>query len=96
MVGVNRFIVDEKERDLSLYEMDTEVSRKQIASLQRVKAERDNKQVGATLEKLRKAAEGRQNIMPSLIDTVKAYATIGEITGVLRDVFGSFEEPVQI
>jgi methylmalonyl-CoA mutase N-terminal domain/subunit len=96
MVGVNRFVVDEKERELSLYEMDPEVSKKQIARLQRVKAERDNKHVGATLEKLRLVAEGKQNIMPSLIDAVKAYATIGEITGVLRDVFGSFEEPVQI
>ena len=96
MVGVNRFVVDEKERELSLYEMDPEVSKKQIAGLQRVKAERDNKHVGATLEKLRLAAEGKQNIMPSLIDAVKAYATIGEITDVLRDVFGSFDEPVQI
>ncbi len=96
MVGVNRFVVDEKERKLSLYEMDPEVSKKQIAGLQRVKAERDNKHVGTTLEKLRLAAEGKQNIMPSLMDAVKAYATIGEITDVLRDVFGSFEEPVQI
>jgi methylmalonyl-CoA mutase N-terminal domain/subunit len=96
MVGVNRFVVDEKERELSLYEMDPEVSKKQIARLQRVKAERDNKHVGATLEKLRLVAEGKQNIMPSLIDAVKAYATIGEITDVLRNVFGSFDEPVQI
>ncbi len=96
LVGVNSFVVDEKERELSLYEMDPEVSKKQIARLQRVKAERDNKHVGATLGKLRLVAEGKQNIMPSLIDAVKAYATIGEITGVLRDVFGSFEEPVQI
>ena len=73
-----------------------EASKKQIARLKRVKAERDNKQVGSTLEKLRRAAEGRKNIMPSLIEAVKAYATIGEITGVLRDVFGSFKEPVQI
>lgn len=96
MVGVNRFVVDEKERELSLYEMDPEVSKKQIAGLQRVKAERDNKHVGATLEKLRLVTEGKQNIMPSLIDAVKAYATIGEITDVLRNVFGSFDEPVQI
>jgi methylmalonyl-CoA mutase N-terminal domain/subunit len=96
LVGVNRFIVDEKEKELSLYEMDQEVSNKQIARLHKVKAERDNKQVGTTLEKLRRAAEGRENTMPSLIDAVKAYATIGEITDVLRDVFGSFKEPVQI
>ncbi len=96
MVGVNRFVVDEKERELSLYEMDPEVSKKQIAGLQRIKAERDNKHVGATLEKLRQVAKGKQNIMPYLMDAVKAYATIGEITDVLRDVFGSFEEPVQI
>jgi methylmalonyl-CoA mutase N-terminal domain/subunit len=96
MVGVNRFVVDEKERELSLYEMNPEVSKKQIARLQRVKAERDNEHVGVTLDKLRLVAEGKENIMPSLIDAVKAYATIGEITGVLRDVFGSFEEPVQI
>ncbi len=93
---MNRFVVDEKERELCLYEMDPEVSKKQIAGLQRIKAERDNKHVGATLEKLRQVAKGKQNIMPYLMDAVKAYATIGEITDVLRDVFGSFEEPVQI
>lgn len=96
MVGVNRFVVDEKERQLNLYEMDPEVTKKQISRLQRVKAERDNKHVEATLEKLRLVAEGKANIMPSLIDAVKAYATIGEITDVLRNVFGSFDEPVQI
>jgi methylmalonyl-CoA mutase N-terminal domain/subunit len=96
MVGVNRFVVDEKERELSLYEMDPEVSKKQIAGLQRIKAERDEHQVRTTLEKLRQVAKGGENIMPFLINAVNAYATIGEITDVLRDVFGSFEEPVQI
>ena len=95
-VGVNRFIVDEKEKELSLYEMDPEASRRQIARLQQVKSERDNKQVRSTLEKLRDIASGRENIMPCLIAAVKAYATVGEITDVLIDVFGTFKEPVQI
>ena len=96
LVGVNRFIVDEKEKELSLYEMDPEVSKRQIERLQRVKSVRDNKQVESTLEELRQAANGRGNIMPPLIDAVKAYATVGEITDILRDIFGSFKEPVQI
>ncbi len=96
LVGVNRFIVDEKGKELSLYEMDPEVSKRQIERLQRVKSVRDNKQVESTLEELRQAANGRGNIMPPLIDAVKAYATVGEITDILRDIFGSFKEPVQI
>ena len=96
LVGVNSFIVDEKEKELSLYEMDPEVSKRQIERLQQVKTERDNKQVESTLEELRQAANGGENIMLPLIYAVKAYATVGEITDVLRDVFGSFKEPVQI
>jgi methylmalonyl-CoA mutase N-terminal domain/subunit len=76
--------------------MDPEVSKRQIERLQRVKSVRDNKQVESTLEELRQAANGRGNIMPPLIDAVKAYATVGEITDILRDIFGSFKEPVQI
>ncbi|UCD72105.1 MAG: methylmalonyl-CoA mutase, partial [Syntrophobacterales bacterium] len=60
--------------------------------LARVKEEREPSQVKRTLEALRQAAEGDGNIVPPVLDAVKAYATVGEISDVLRDVFGEYRE----
>jgi len=64
--------------------------------LNQVKGTRDNKEVSRCLEKLRAMAQTDENLMPYIIDCVRVYATVGEITTVLRDVFGKFEEPVGI
>ena len=96
LVGVNKFVVDETEKELNLYKMDAETSNKQIMNLERVKAERDDKLVMLSLEKVKQAALTQDNIMPSLINAVKAYATVGEITDILKDVFGTFCEPVKL
>jgi len=52
--------------------------------------------VAATLEKIRQAAANSQNVMPAMMDAVRAYATLGEITQVLKQVFGAFREPVRL
>ncbi len=69
---------------------------RQVARLERVRRERDNEQVGATLEALRQAARGTENTMPYILDCVRAYATLGEIMGVFRQVFGEYREPAII
>ena len=56
------------------------------------KQQRDQKAVDAALAKLKAAAEGEENLMPYLIETVKTYATLGEICGVLREVFGEYKQ----
>ena len=69
-----------------------EVEKRQIVRLGRLKQERDNQKVGRVLDRVRDAARSDGDIMPALIDAVKAYATVGEISDALRDVFGEYRE----
>ena len=92
MVGVNKYTSDES-MDLELLEVDESVAGKQLARLKRLKGRRDNDQVRQVLDRVRQAASSGENIMPVLIEAVKAYATVGEISGALRDVFGEYKEP---
>ncbi|MDY7040830.1 MAG: methylmalonyl-CoA mutase family protein, partial [Chloroflexota bacterium] len=79
-----------------LLQMDPDGERRQIARLQRVRAERDNQDVGERLAALETAARGSDNLMPFILDAVRAYATLGEICGVFREVFGEYREPVVV
>ncbi len=93
-VGVNLYADESKEEeDVALHEYDPSVVDQQIERLKEVKRERDDKEVARTLRELRKAAEDGKNVMPFLVDAVKAYATVGEMTNVFREVFGEFNEP---
>ncbi|WP_435151768.1 acyl-CoA mutase large subunit family protein [Haladaptatus sp. DFWS20] len=89
IVGVNEFEVDE-EPEMDIQEVTEKDERRQIESLNEVRAERDDERVEEVLSALRTAAEGDDNLMPYIIDAVKAYATVGEICNVLRDVFGEY------
>lgn len=89
VVGVNRHEVKEKP-DISLSKYDPKVVETQIEKLRRLKKERDQTLVKSSLDAVRKAAEGKENLIPFFIDAVKVYATLGEICGVLRDVFGEY------
>ncbi len=93
IVGVNEYTVDAP-LTIPILEMDPEGEKRQIARLQELRRTRDNEQVGATLNALREAAKGTQNMMPFILDAVKVYATLQEITDVLRGVFGVYQEPV--
>ncbi|PZC47796.1 MAG: methylmalonyl-CoA mutase, N-terminal domain [Chloroflexi bacterium] len=90
IVGVNDFVTND-EMDIPILQMDQEGERKQIARLAEVRRTRDNREVSRTLEGLRQAARVNKNLMPYLVDAVKAYATLGETMDVLRDVFGVYE-----
>lgn len=92
VVGVNSYVVD-KEEPIELLKMDPEGEKKQINRLKKLRRERDNEKVDETLSRLRKAAEGDENLMPYILDAVNAYATLGEICDVFREVFGIYKEP---
>ena len=90
IVGVNKFQIQE-ELKLPLHRFDPKIEKEAISNLQKIRAERDNRLVESLLEKLREEARDKKcNLMPTLIETVKAYATLGEICNVLREVFGEF------
>ncbi len=93
IVGVNEF-VEEEPLTIPILEMDPDGERRQIDRLRRLREQRDNEKVGATLAALREAARGTQNLMPLILNAVRAYATLQEITDVFRDVFGIYQEPV--
>ena len=91
IVGLNEFVTEEEPlRDI--LKIDPEVERYQREKLARIKEERDLNRVKRALEALREAAEGNGNIVPPVLDAVKAYATVGEISDTLRGVFGEYRE----
>ncbi|TET75789.1 MAG: methylmalonyl-CoA mutase [Dehalococcoidia bacterium] len=91
LVGVNKYVTDHPPVDI--LKIDPEVERKQVARLQEVKQTRDNREVEQSLEELRRAAEGQENLMPYIIECVRGYATLQEICDVLREVFGTYRDP---
>jgi methylmalonyl-CoA mutase N-terminal domain/subunit len=94
VVGVNKFSAEE-EPPKNLLRIDDEVETRQIERLNMVKEQRDNQAVEKALEELKKAAQGTENLMPYILTAVKEYATLGEISDVLRDVFGEYK-PAEI
>jgi methylmalonyl-CoA mutase, N-terminal domain len=95
IVGINDYLEDEPVR-IPLLEMDPQGYERQVARLEQVRHERDNERVSTALEALRQGAQGKDNMMPCILDCVRAYATLGEIMGVLRQVFGEYREPTII
>ena len=87
--GVNetQFTVEESPFT-EILRISPEVERYQKEKLERVKKERNTARVKETLKRLREAAEGTENLMPYILEAVKAYATLGEIADTLREVFG--------
>jgi methylmalonyl-CoA mutase, N-terminal domain len=90
IVGVNDFVSEEK--PLEVLQIDESVALRQAERLRKLRAERSQEEVSRRLAALRKAAEGKDNLMPFLFDAVKAYATLGEVCDAMRDVFGTYEE----
>jgi len=92
-VGVNCFVEEREERDVAFHPYDEEAAARKIRDLRHLKATRDQARVAATLAALGAAARAGDNVMPATIEAVKAYATVGEITAVLKEVFGGYQEP---
>jgi methylmalonyl-CoA mutase N-terminal domain/subunit len=95
IVGVNRFKIEEDLR-IPLLKVDPEVQRRQIERLKKVKAERDNKAVKENLGWIRSCCENNENVMPAVFEAVKSYATIGEIMGTFKQVYGTYRKPIII
>jgi methylmalonyl-CoA mutase N-terminal domain/subunit len=91
-VGVNIYKEGES-KDVELHEYNYQSAEKQIESLKAVKRERSEAEVARTLKGLEKATREGANVMPFLVQCCKAYATVGEMTGVFRQIFGEFQEP---
>ncbi len=93
VVGVNKFQIEE-EGHKEILRVDPEVERLQRQKLQALKEERDNRLVEEKLMVLKEKASTDENLMPYILDAVKAYASLGEICGVLREVFGEYEQSI--
>jgi methylmalonyl-CoA mutase N-terminal domain/subunit len=85
----------EADREVELYGFDAKVAEAQIARLDRVRRERDGHTVAGALARLRDEARGTTNLMPSILEAVRAYATLGEVNQALKDAFGEHKEPVK-
>ncbi len=92
VVGMNAFQVENEPPVDTLYISD-ELAEIQVAALDRVKSARDRGAVVRTLDALRAGAQGEANTMPLILDCVKSYCTVGEVSDAMREVFGTYEEP---
>ncbi|MEF8868533.1 MAG: methylmalonyl-CoA mutase family protein [Haloarculaceae archaeon] len=88
IVGVNEFQVEDEEPTEDIETVSDEEVAKQIDRVEQLRAERDDEAVEAKLEALREACETGENVMPYIVEAVKAYATTGEVADAMRDVFG--------
>jgi methylmalonyl-CoA mutase, N-terminal domain len=91
VVGLNRFQVQE-EKPRNLLRVDPALRLSQIEKLKKMKSQRDRRLVAEALSLLKKAAEGKDNLMGPILRAVKTYATLGEICDTLRQVFGEYRQ----
>jgi methylmalonyl-CoA mutase N-terminal domain/subunit len=94
-VGVNCFQEDEQEREVAFHPYSEAQAREQTARLDRIRGERDGARVQGLLGEVQAAAREERNVMPAIMDAVEAYATVGEVCGALKAVYGAYREPVR-
>jgi len=95
VVGVNKFQVKEGQKP-DLLKIDINLQEEQIKNLKKLKSVRDNSLVKETIDDLKNAARGNENLMPFILNAVKAYASVGEICNAMREVFGEYKEQIVI
>ena len=91
VVGVNRYRTDEPPIG-KLQTIDPKETAKQVERVKRVRRDRDNLATQATLDRLKKVASGSGNTIPAILECVEAYATVGEIAGIFRVIFGEQQD----
>ena len=91
IVAVNQF-QQEDSSAVSILKIDEKVAQEQVDKLEQIKKDRDNSKVHETLERLKAAAKGTENLMPFIMEAIRAYASIGEIINTLKEVFGTYHE----
>lgn len=92
IVGVNEFVLENEKIEIPLLKIDPEVEKKQIERLQNLRKERDNIVCERKLKELKMAAKSSENIMYPILECARAYCTLGEIIGALKEVFGEYKE----
>ena len=90
-VGVNSFTSDSSDENI-LFKIDDNVGKRQIDKLKKLKSKRDNEKVKEKLEQIKVKAGTDENLLPNFLEAIESYATIGEISNVLRDVWGEYKE----
>lgn len=96
VVGVNRFTIEEEEKELRLHEYDSRVAREQVERLNQVKRTRNGEDVKKRLDQIRQAARDHQNLMPHLMDAFKHQLSLGEVCQVFKEEYGTFQQPLVI
>jgi methylmalonyl-CoA mutase N-terminal domain/subunit len=92
-IGVNKYVMEEEKADIALHPFNAYAAREKKKKLEEIKVRRDGEGVKKALAELEMAARTESNVMPHLLNAVKSYATLGEITKVFKRVFGEFQEP---
>jgi methylmalonyl-CoA mutase N-terminal domain/subunit len=96
-VGVNCFVdEEEEEQPVAFHPYREEEALRQIDRLRRIRAERDDQALRDALGSLKADARAGRNVMPAVMDAVERHATVGEVCGVLKEVFGTYDEPVRL
>lgn len=95
VVGQNKY-TEKEETKSDLLKIDEKIQKDQIEFLNKIRSQRNNDEVKQKIVKLKEACTGDENLMPYILDAVKSYASIGEICGAMREVFGEYKEQVVI
>ena len=90
-MGLNEFLMDQEVKVAPL-RYDPDAEKKTIEAVKQLRKERDSHRVKQALENCRRTLKGAENAIPSIVEAVKAYATVGEIGSVIREVYGTYEE----
>lgn len=96
VVGVNRFQIKEEKPPIEVFRGNPEAERRQVERLAKLRRERDNFRVQQALKKIFDVAQTYENLVPPILEAVKAYTTIGEICSVFREVFGEYQQPTDL
>jgi methylmalonyl-CoA mutase N-terminal domain/subunit len=88
--------MEEADPDVDLHPYRAELAEQSIQRTAQVLANRDAERVSSALDQLRQAASDGDNLMPAALEAVRAYASLGEMTAILKEVFGEFKEPVRL
>ncbi len=95
IVGLNKFSIKE-DAPKNLLRVDRRIQKEQIKRIEGLKSRRDNNEVKKSLEELKIACQGNENLMPYIVASVRVYATLGEICNVMRDIFGEYKENIVV
>lgn len=93
VVGVNKYVLEGEKLAIPILKIDERVEREQWERLARLRQRRDNTRVKRTLKDLKDACAGKDNVMYPILEAVRAYATLGEICGAMKEIFGTYAEP---